>query len=139
MRGHPPILALALSMVLVAAGTAAITGCGTPTASPEHLGTWLGYNDTVAVTITVAGTPGHYTATLKTANPPGWGYDSQATFRGGETDDAGYVVFDTTTLEPEGVYNTALDLTLGPVSGDTMTATFTSFDETNEVVEVRRE
>ena len=139
MRRHPPLLAFVLGVVLVATVTTAVAGCGTPTASPEHLGTWFGYNDTVVVTITVAGTPDHYTAKLKTANPPGWGYDSQATFQGGEADEAGNVVFDTTEVEPEGAYNSSLDLTLGPVSGDTMTATFTSFMDTDQAVEVRRQ
>jgi hypothetical protein len=139
VRTYPRLFALVLGVILMAAGTAAIAGCGTPVASPEHLGRWFGHNDTLAVTITVAGMPGHYTATLMTANPPNWRYDSKATFRGGEADADGNVVFDTVTLEPEGAYNASLDLTLGPVSGGTMTATFTSFMETDQAMQVTRQ
>jgi hypothetical protein len=138
-RTYPHLLAFVLGVMLIAGGMAAIAGCGTPVASPEHLGKWFGHNDTLAVTITVVGTPDHYTATLMTANPPGWMYDSKATFRGGEADAAGNVVFDTVTLEPEGAYNASLDLTLGPVSGGTMTATFTGFMETDQAMEVTRQ
>jgi hypothetical protein len=138
VRRYLRLLAFVLGVAFMATGTAAIAGCGTPVASPEHLGRWFGNNDAVAVTITVAGTPDHYTAKVVAAKPPSWGYDEGAGFRGGEADAAGNVVFDTVTLEPEGANNTTLDLTLSPVSGDTMTVHFTIIGTTDQTVEVKR-
>jgi hypothetical protein len=111
MRRHPFFLAFVVGAVFMAAGAKAVAGC--ETASPEHLGTWRGSNKTETVTITVAGTPGDYTAEVERERY------SDRRWTGGKADSSGRVVFIADTLG-EAV---DIDLILGPVSGDTMTAT----------------
>ena len=103
--------------------------------SSEHLGTWSGTNTLVAVTITVAGTPDSYTAKLVTVGGAFYG-----NWHGGKADADGNVVFDTVTLGFEGSQLTNhLELTLGPVRGDTMTVTFNTPEIPTQEVEVKRQ
>jgi hypothetical protein len=104
-----------LASILVGVVAAVAVGCGTPaTASPEHLGTWLllrSYGQ--SLTIDVAGTPGHYTAQITVQMP---GATTRFSYSGGKADARGNVTFD----QPAGS-----QLTLGPVSGNQMTAHWT--------------
>jgi hypothetical protein len=91
-------------------------GCGTPaaTASPEHLGTWQViriYGE--GITIDVAGKPGHYTAQITVESPRG---TTLFSYSGGKADERGNVTFD---------QSAGSQLTLGPVSGNQMTAHWT--------------
>ena len=104
-----------LASVLVGVVAAVAVGCGTPaTASPEHLGTWLllrSYGQ--SLTIDVAGTPGHYTAQITVQSPSA---TTRFSYSCGKADERGNVTFD---------QSAGSQLTLGPVSGNQMTAHWT--------------
>ena len=104
-------------LVLCVACLGAVTiSCGQPeTASPEHLGTWYGTTPLGSdLTIDVSGTPGHYAAKYaETKSATGKGSDMDISFTGGKVDAAGNMQFDAVS---------DYQLTLGPVSGDQMTA-----------------
>ncbi len=136
MSRHPRFRRYVSVVAVMAAAMAAVAACGTPVASPEHLGQWSGVRqyDTVAVTIAVTGTPDHYSAHVE-SRTKGFSYN----WHGGQADVDGNVVFDTITLGYEGTQLTnELDLTLGPVSADTMTATFNTTDVPTQAVEMKR-
>jgi hypothetical protein len=72
MHRHLLFRAFVVGVVFVAGGgVAVLAGCGTPAvASPEHIGTWSGSAaGGLHATITVAGTPDHYTAERAYAMP----------------------------------------------------------------------
>ena len=108
-----------LASVLVGVCAAVIAGCGTaprtsPISSPEHLGTWLllrSYGQ--SLTIDVAGTPGHYTAQITVQISL---ETTRFSFSCGKADEQGNVTFD---------QSAGSQLTLGPVSGNQMTAHWT--------------
>jgi hypothetical protein len=106
-----------LSAVLLACALAPllIASCGgAANASPEHIGTWQGSTGAIDVKIVVAGEPGHYTADYDSTSPD-LGTLPTIHFSGGYADAAGNVTF-----RKDSVINWAL--TLGPVTGDSMTA-----------------
>jgi len=113
---------IVLASVLVGVCAAVIAGCGTaprtsPISSPEHLGRWLAletYGENVK--IDVAGTPGHYTAQYISYVPTLTSGTLIIPFSGGKADEQGNVTFDSWG---------SFHLTLGPVSGNRMTATWT--------------
>jgi hypothetical protein len=118
MRRAVLFLACVAGVVCITGGVAAVTvGCGTPPiASPEHLGSWAGSGaGGLQVEITVAGEPGNYTAecAYTMQSMP----DINVTFSGGKVDELGNVTFDNQDGSAAKVR-----LTLGPVSGDGMTA-----------------
>jgi hypothetical protein len=106
-----------LTSVLVGVVAAAVAGCGaTAVASPEHLGTWEGSAAGTKIAIAVAGTPGHYTAQETQTGSILYATSASSltlSFSGGQADEQGHITFPTTKGQT---------LTLGPVSGNQMTA-----------------
>jgi hypothetical protein len=110
-----------LASVLVGVVAAVAVGCGTPaTASPEHLGTWQALrNYGAGITVDVAGTPGHYTAQITVQISL---ETTRFSYTGGKADERGNVTFD---------QSAGSQLTLGPVSGNQMTAHWTHESRTS--------